>query len=103
MTDEELFGKKPEQVIVKIVKLEPLKTILSPGNKGVEVKKLQDFLISQNLLAKDANTSFYGDQTRTAIEKFQIKEGIIKNRGEQGFGIFGPATLQVVNRMLLGQ
>ncbi|MFZ4648201.1 MAG: fibronectin type III domain-containing protein [Patescibacteria group bacterium] len=93
--ENELFDKKPSSRI----KLELVKTSLISGNKNAEVKKLQNFLISQGLLTQDAATSFYGAQTRAAVEKFQLKYKIISPK-IYGYGIFGLATKKKVNDLI---
>ncbi|MDP3793629.1 MAG: peptidoglycan-binding domain-containing protein [Candidatus Uhrbacteria bacterium] len=73
-----------------------MKTIainLYEGNRGDNVKILQQFLISQNkgpaarVLARVGATGYFGPLTRAALAEFQAKVGI-----KPALGNFGPIT-----------
>ena len=67
---------------------------LSRGMKGSDVTSLQQFLISQKLLASDSATGFFGSMTENAIKQFQSKNGIASSGtpNTTGYGAAGPKT-----------
>lgn len=68
---------------------------LQYGDKGSEVKRLQDFLIARKFLAKGNNIGLYGRLTQTAIKKFQTQYKIKPLNGR-----FGPLSRAAANRLL---
>jgi len=71
----------------------PPNTQLKPGATGSEVKKLQDYLVSQGLLTQQqVNTGYgtYGPQTTAAVLQLQKNLGIDYSSGP---GYFGPKTI----------
>lgn len=72
---------------------------LEPGDKGEEVRKLQEDLRKFNLFAIEP-TGYYGDLTKHAVFKFQQKKGIISSADDAGAGIFGPRTRGAINDIL---
>lgn len=70
--------------------------------KGEDVKILQNFLISQNLLSSDSNTGFFGPLTEKAVQSFQKSHGIVSsgNFWSTGYGMVGPTTRSKINSML---
>jgi chitodextrinase len=70
--------------------------------KGDDVKILQNFLISQNLLSVDSNTGFFGPLTEKAVQAFQKAQGIVSsgNFWSTGYGMIGPTTRAKINSML---
>lgn len=67
---------------------------LSPGQRGEEVKRLQE-LLSQDkeIYPEGLTTGFYGPQTLKAVRRFQLKYGVIKNESDSGNGLVGPKTI----------
>lgn len=47
--------------------------ILNVGDNNAEVKQVQLLLISENLLASDCSTGYFGGQTLAAVHNFQAK------------------------------
>lgn len=74
-----------------------LSTELNFEDKGDEVVKLQNFLISGGQLAEGLNTSYFGRQTEEAVLKFQMEQGIVDGSNGPGAGRVGPSTLAVIN------
>ena len=69
---------------------------LQPGATGSEVKKLQDYLVSQGLMTREqVNTGYgtYGPQTTAAVKALQEKLGIDNSTG---VGYFGPKTIAAI-------
>ncbi len=64
---------------------------LSIGTRGNEVITLQNFLISQNLLATDSATGYFGDLTRAAVVALQQANGL------ETVGWVGRLTRALVN------
>lgn len=71
---------------------------LGQGHKNLDVKSLQQFLISQNIgpaaraLSRPGATSYFGVLTRAALAEFQFKFGI-----KPAWGNFGPITRAYIN------
>ncbi len=66
---------------------------LKPGDSGDDVKKLQDYLVSQGVMTQEqVNTGYgtYGPQTKNAVAELQKKLGI--NVGTDA-GFYGPKTI----------
>jgi len=77
------------------------------GVKGEDVRQLQKFLNSDpdtriSIFGDGAigsETDFFGNLTAEAVGKFQIKHGLLQNRGQEGFGQVGPRTLAKMNSL----
>ncbi len=67
---------------------------LSRGMKGSDVTQLQQFLISQNLLAADSGTGFFGAMTENAVKQWQCQKMSIctGSPNTNGHGSVGPKT-----------
>ncbi|MDO8493481.1 MAG: peptidoglycan-binding protein [bacterium] len=74
--------------------------VLKIGNKGNEVKALQDILEAQGHLKmpKGVAKGTFGSLTKEAIKKFQKANNIAKE-GQPGFGDLGPKTRAKLNEM----
>ncbi len=70
--------------------------------KGLDVTTLQNFLISQGLLASDANTGFFGPLTEKAVQAFQKANGLVSSGTPltTGYGNVGPITRAKINSLL---
>ncbi len=76
-------------------------TVLSLGDSGDQVSKLQVAL--KNLGYIDSTPSgFYGDATKVAIEQFQLDYGVIFSLNDNGSGVFGPHTREILSQVLSG-
>ena len=71
-----------------------------------DVKKLQDYLVSQGLMSKDqvaTGYGTYGPQTTAAVKKLQdnlVKSGLMSQATVSGgYGIYGPQTTAAVNAL----
>lgn len=64
-------------------------TISQVGSSGAEVTAIQERLKERGLFNAGV-TGYYGEQTRTAVLKFQKQQGISQT------GVAGPATLQAL-------
>ena len=92
-------GNKPiESTVFDLIEpiQTPIQTIafnLYKGNRGNEVKILQQFLISENYgpaareLSRIGPTGYFGVYTRAALAEFQANVGI-----SPAWGNFGPIT-----------
>ena len=68
---------------------------LQPGQSGAEVKKLQEYLISQGFSIPAGATGYYGEQTKAAVSQLQQKLGV-DVAGNPGY--WGPKTLSVLSQ-----
>jgi len=66
---------------------------LDYGATGEDVLGLQEKLKS---LGYDT-PGFYGEVTKEAVFQFQLEHGIVQSRDDQGAGVFGPVTREVMN------
>lgn len=71
---------------------------LSYGSTGSEVSQLQEFLITQGVLAPQYGTGNFYSLTLQAVKTFQTKEGI-----SPVSGFVGPITRGVINSILSSQ
>lgn len=76
----------------------------SDSNTNGEVTKLQNFLVAQGILASSAPRGYYGQQTATAVEQYQLKYGVVKGGTLQttGFGGIGPGTRSSITKVSCG-
>lgn len=67
---------------------------LSLGMQGTDVAALQSFLEKEQLLVMPKNTArgYFGEMTKTAVGKFQIKHKIVASSKSSGYGTVGPMT-----------
>lgn len=68
-------------------------TNLQPGQTGAEVKKLQDFLVSQGLMTPQqvaTGPGIYGPQTTAAVKAWQQQNGVDNTSGP---GYWGPKSI----------
>ncbi|MFC1655253.1 peptidoglycan-binding protein [Patescibacteria group bacterium] len=72
---------------------------LEPGDKGEDVRRLQEDLKKFNLFAIEP-TGYYGDLTKHAVLKFQQKKGLVASVDDSGAGVFGPRTRGAINGIL---
>lgn len=74
------------------------------GEKGDDVKVLQEFLYNEGVYPDGLFTGYFGPLTRAAVVRFQEKysDEILKPIGlANGTGFFGPRTRQKVNSILI--
>ncbi len=71
---------------------------LAEGDKGKEVRKLQQFLADRGYLNAARATGTFGGETVSALTAYQIDAGIIKKATDKGSGFAGPATLAQMRR-----
>lgn len=93
-----IFGN-PEGVPPAFV--HDFQTNLWLGNRGPEVKALQTALqVEGSFSAAVPTTEYYGNITRTAVLKFQMKYGIVANPAESDGGRYcGPKTRSKLNEL----
>ena len=66
---------------------------LNPGERNDEVSLLQRVLAQDKELYPEGTVSgYFGPLTARAVERFQLKYGVISVSGEPGTGRFGPKT-----------
>ena len=71
---------------------------MSRGSRGSDVTTLQQFLISQNLLASNSTTGYFGALTERAVQTWQSTHGIVSSGtpSTTGYGAVGPKTRQAL-------
>ena len=70
---------------------------ISLGTRGTDVVELQNILIKEGYLANRLNTGYFGNQTKSALIKFQVAKGIVKKSTDTGAGRVGPGTREILN------
>ena len=75
--------------------------VLKIGSKGSDVTDLQKFLIQDGDLVLPVNAAYgnFGKATQSALEKFQVKNVIVQQRG-LGYGVFGSKTRAKINSLM---
>lgn len=82
--------------------------IQSPGRRNVEIINIQKILnvdpstrvAAQGPGSPGKETNLFGPATRAAVQKFQLKYGIVKSSRDQGYGVVGPKTKAMMNALL---
>ena len=71
---------------------------LSFGSRGPEVIQLQQYLISQGLLAPDSATGYFGKLTEAVMQQWQSARGVVSSgtAATTGYGAVGPKTRAVL-------
>ena len=79
---------------------------LGVGMSSDNVKILQEMLKADADLSKDASiTGYYGSETVAAVQKFQVKYGIVTQGSPEttGYGLAGPWTRAKLNQLYANQ
>jgi peptidoglycan hydrolase-like protein with peptidoglycan-binding domain/3D (Asp-Asp-Asp) domain-containing protein len=103
MTERQALSFSPDLVNKKVVQPvssgQLLTADLDIDEKSENVVLLQNILIKNGYLAKGLVTGYYGNQTVTAVTKFQMEKGIIKSETDSGAGRVGPKTRAALNSL----
>ncbi len=78
-------------------------TTLKQGMTGNDVKYLQVFLnfdTSTSIGNSGKETSYFGNATKAAVGKFQIKYGLVTGTSDPAYGLVGPKTRAQINSLL---
>ncbi len=83
-----------------LVSLPPFTKSLGLGTKDADVLRLQRFLntdpatqiASSGLGSPGQETDYFGSLTEKAVQKFQLKHGIVVSASDPGYGLVGPKT-----------
>ncbi len=78
------------------------KVSIAPNSKGNDVTALQNFLKSQgaDVYPEGLVTGYFGNLTKAAVGRFQIKQGIVTSTSDVGYGNVGPKTRAKINSLL---
>lgn len=85
-----------------------IKNTASQGKRSSEIKIIQKLLNSDpsTQVARTGagspgkETNYFGPATRNAVQRFQLKWGIVKNLRDKGYGLVGPKTKAKMNELL---
>ncbi|OGY59092.1 MAG: hypothetical protein A3B23_01545 [Candidatus Colwellbacteria bacterium RIFCSPLOWO2_01_FULL_48_10] len=85
-------GQVPKGILTKALNI---------GAKGNEVTVLQNFLKAQgaDIYPEGLATGYFGSLTKKAIQRFQLKYGIVAKAGDPGYGTLGPKTRAKINEL----
>ncbi|MBI5413159.1 peptidoglycan-binding protein [Candidatus Peregrinibacteria bacterium] len=78
------------------------KSDLGDGDNGPAVAELQRFLKRLGYFSGDV-TGFFGDETKQAVQKFQLEKKVIADTFDTGAGNFGPKTRVALEDLLDGE
>ncbi len=79
-----------------------IQQVLVYGQKSEEVKLLQSWLSSETGVYPEGVVSgFFGPLTLQAVQRFQIKYGIVSSQGDTGYGVVGPSTRAKLHALFL--
>jgi len=73
---------------------------LSLGSNGDEVKILQETLQKHGFYQGGLTTKYFGDVTKDAVIAFQKANGIILSDTDEGAGLVGPKTRELLNSLI---
>jgi hypothetical protein len=78
------------------------KVNLQLNSRGSEVIALQNFLksLGPEIYPEGLVTGFYGNLTKMAVGRFQLKYGIVSGPNDPGYGVVGPKTRAKINSLL---
>lgn len=63
------------------------------GSSSNDVRRLQVlFATDKDVYPEGKVTGYYGSLTKKAVERFQLKYGVVKSKKEAGYGSVGPKT-----------
>jgi D-alanyl-D-alanine endopeptidase (penicillin-binding protein 7) len=66
---------------------------MGEGSRGQAVRTLQELLAREPDVYPEALvTGYFGPLTRRAVQRFQVKHGIVSSTGDPGYGYVGPKT-----------
>lgn len=85
-----------------------IRNIYAQGNTSAEIRTIQRLLnafadtriAAIGVGSPGRETNFFGPATKRAVEKFQLKHGIVKKPTDQGYGVIGPKTRAKINELL---
>ncbi|MEI6660251.1 MAG: peptidoglycan-binding domain-containing protein, partial [bacterium] len=87
-------------------------TFTKPNQSGAQnndVKELQVFLNKNNFTVATSGTgstgnesNYFGLATKRALGAFQVKYGLVKSKKSVGYGVMGPKTRALINKLIQG-
>jgi peptidoglycan hydrolase-like protein with peptidoglycan-binding domain len=87
---------KPKTTASAIVTSPPRTIDLPPmgaGSVGTAVRTLQELLAREPDVYPEALvTGYFGPLTKQAVQRFQLKHGVVSSTGDPGYGYVGPKT-----------
>jgi len=96
---------KPKQTLAQNVVI--FQRTLWKGKKGADVKRLQELLNSDadtrvatnGIGSKGHEIEYFGNLTEKAVRKFQLKYHVVSSAKDPGYGLVGPKTRSVLERV----
>jgi peptidoglycan hydrolase-like protein with peptidoglycan-binding domain len=84
---------------------------LARGMQNLNVRRLQEFLntdpstqvSASGVGSAGAETDYFGTLTESAVQKFQMKHGIVARSDDPGYGYVGPKTRAKLNELFFSQ
>ncbi|NOQ67985.1 hypothetical protein GQ568_00925, partial [Patescibacteria group bacterium] len=73
---------------------------LNKGAQNDDVKRLQELLSTQaDIYPEGLTTGYFGSLTEKAVQRFQLKFGVVKTETDLGFGYVGPKTRDMLKEV----
>lgn len=70
--------------------------VLARGDRGQDVRKLQELLRDMGYLKNEDVTGTFGQRTETGLRQYQLDRKIVASEEARGFGVFGPSTKAMI-------
>jgi len=75
----------------------PFDRTLGLGSKHDDVRKIQQLLRAHGYYKGEQITDYFGEQTRTAVARFQVAAHLVASVNSPGAGSIGPKTVKALN------
>lgn len=81
------------------------RTPLSRKMSGPDVRALQTLLKAQgaDIYPEGLITGYFGSLTERAVQRLQLKYGVVNASSDPGFGYVGPKTRSIINSIIQGR
>ncbi len=78
----------------------PFARDVAVGDRGPDIKELQQLLRKLGFFKGLFITEFYGEQTKTAVQAFQVANKLIFSEQDEGAGVLTPSTRALLNALI---
>lgn len=79
----------------------PFSRDVAVGDRGADVKELQQLLRKLGFFKGLFITEFYGEQTKAAVQAFQLTNKLIATEQDEAAGVLTPSTRAALNALLM--
>lgn len=93
-------GLGAESLVPSTAEDGPFQSDLALGDRGPEVKQLQQLLQKLGFFKGLFVTEFYGEQTRASVVRFQLKNSLISSEEDERAGVLTAPTRALLNELI---